>query len=225
MAARWVLERDPLKRATGRSFRRLGVALARVHRARLVLRRDELPDPAGVYVVVSNHQSLADIPALCHLPWEMKWVAKAELFRLPLLGWMMRLARDIPFDRSRRTSAGAAFRRALAALQHRCSVMVFPEGTRSHDGLVSPFQDGAFRLAIAAGVPILPVAIDGAGAWMPRGTWRFGPPPEIRMRVFAPIDTRGLATADADALRDRTRRLIVDQLSAWRAGGRRKGVA
>jgi 1-acyl-sn-glycerol-3-phosphate acyltransferase len=216
MAGLWLVDRDPLKRATGGVFRRLGLSVARLHRARVQL-EGPLPEAAAAFVVVANHQSLADAPALCHLPWEMKWIAKAELFRMPIFGWMLRLARDIPFDRTRRTGAGSAFRQAQDVLAAGCPVMVFPEGTRSRDGSVGAFQDGAFRLAIAAGVPVLPVAIDGAGAWMPRGTWRFGPPPHIRVRVFAPIGTEGLTAADAERLAERARRQIAEQVGAWRA--------
>jgi 1-acyl-sn-glycerol-3-phosphate acyltransferase len=223
VAGIWVFDRDPLKRRTGRAFRRLGVALARIHRARVPLQRTDLPDPRGVYVVVSNHQSLADIPILCHLPWEMKWIAKAELFRVPIVGWMMRLAADIPVDRARRARPTSAFRQASRALQ--AGFMVFPEGTRSRNGRVAPFTDGAFKLAVQAGVPILPVAIDGSGAWMPRGVWRVGRPTRLRVRVFPPIDTRQLCPSDTAALREQAREAIVRQVSAWRDGAPSAGGA
>jgi 1-acyl-sn-glycerol-3-phosphate acyltransferase len=210
------LERDPLKRTTGRFFRRLGVLFVRLHGSRVALRPDETPDPHRTYVVVSNHQSMADIPALCHLPWEMKWIAKAELFRTPLLGRMMRLAGDIPVDRRRFSSIAAAVRRARATLAAGCSVMVFPEGTRSIDGTVAEFRRGAFHLAVRGGVPILPVAVDGSLGCLPRGTWRFGPATDIRFRIFPPIETRDLTRRDINALRDRVRQTISDQVTEWR---------
>ena len=216
VAAVWLTDRDPMKRRTGRTFRALGVALARLHRARLHLERGDLPDPERHYVVVSNHQSLADIPVLCHLPWEMKWLAKAELFRLPIVGWMMRLAADIPVDRGRRAKAAEALRRAARTLESGCSIMVFPEGTRSRDGGVGPFTDGAFHLAVRTGVPILPVAVDGSAGCLPRGSWLFGPPPDIRMRVFPPVEIRGHDASDVAVLRDQVHRAIAQQVAAWR---------
>jgi 1-acyl-sn-glycerol-3-phosphate acyltransferase len=216
VAAAWLVDRDPVKRRTGRTFRALGVVLARLHRARLHLQREDLPDPERHYVVVSNHQSLADIPVLCHLPWEMKWLAKAELFRLPFVGWMMRLAADIPVHRGRRAKAADALRRASRTLESGCSIMVFPEGTRSRDGRVAPFSDGAFHLALRTRVPILPVAVHGSGGCLPRGTWLFGPPSEIRMRVFPPVETRDRDPSDVATLREQVHRAIAYQVAAWR---------
>jgi 1-acyl-sn-glycerol-3-phosphate acyltransferase len=215
VAAVWVCERDPLKRRTGRAFRSLGVALTRVHRARLDFQHAEPPDRRRTYVVVSNHQSLADIPVLCHLPWEMKWIAKAELFRLPFIGWMMRLALDIPVERGRRAQSADTLRKAARTLKAGCSVMVFPEGTRSPDGGVAAFSDGAFHLAVRAGVPILPIAVDGSGGWLPRGAWCFGPPPDIRVRVFPAVETSGVARGETDILREHVRKTIADQVASW----------
>ncbi|MDX1516917.1 MAG: lysophospholipid acyltransferase family protein, partial [Woeseiaceae bacterium] len=96
---------------------------------------------------------------ISRLPWEMKWVAKAELFRLPVVGWMMRMADDIPVDRDAKTSRARVLVVARERLSHHCSVMFMPEGTRSRDGRVHAFNDGAFRLAIKAQVPVLPLAL------------------------------------------------------------------
>jgi 1-acyl-sn-glycerol-3-phosphate acyltransferase len=207
-------DRDPLRRRTGRWFRRLGVVLARLHGSSVRLRSASALEGCGPYVVVSNHQSLADIPVLCHLPWEMKWLAKRELFRVPVVGWMMRMARDIPVDRRRGTRA-AALRKAQRTLEQGCSVMVFPEGTRSRDGGVGTFNDGAFHLAIRAGVPVLPVAVLGARDCLPRASWRMGRPRAIEVRVFPPIPTEGLDGAAVPALRNRTRGLIAHEVAAW----------
>lgn len=211
----WLVDRDPLKRRTGRWFRRLGVALSHLHGARIEVERPSAVDPARTYVVVSNHGSLADIPVLCHLPWEMKWLAKAELFRVPVIGWMMRLAGDIPVQRDDRARATAALREAGRTLKAGCSLMVFPEGTRSRDGEVGPFTSGAFHLARRAGVPVLPVAIEGSAQCLPQGSWRFGPAASVRVRVFPPVEPSKTA-GDADALRDHVRQLIVGQLAEWR---------
>jgi 1-acyl-sn-glycerol-3-phosphate acyltransferase len=216
-------DRDPVRRSTGLWFRRLGRALARLHGSRVRVRGEELPDVRGTYVVVSNHQSLADIPVLCHLPWEMKWLAKAELFRVPVVGWMMRMAADIPVDRGRRAQAVAALRRAERTLAQGCSVMVFPEGTRSPDGRVGPFNDGAFHLAIRAGVPVLPIAVLGSRECLPRASWRMGHPAAVEVRVFPPISTDALGERAVGALRDRARELIAGHVAASTDGTLRTG--
>ena len=94
--------------------------------------------------------------------------------------------------------------------------MFFPEGTRSRDGRLLPFNDGAFRLAIREGVPVLPLALDGTMNALPRDDWRFGAPSHIRLAVLPPIETTGLTQADAPALRDRTREAIAAHIAAWR---------
>ena len=208
---------DPVRYTTGRWFRRLGVAITRVNPSWQVHRDGEkIANPRRPYVVVSNHQSLADIPIISHLPWEMKWIGKAELFRLPLVGWMMRLAGDIPVDRADRRSGARMLLAAHRCLQLKCSVMFFPEGTRSPDGRVWRFNDGAFHLAIKAGVPVLPVVIEGSRDCLPKKSWKFGPPQDILLRVLPPVETRGLTTEGVPELRDRVRGMIIAQIAAWR---------
>ncbi len=212
-----LFDRDPVRYTTGRWFRRLGVAMTKVNPSWRVHRDGlKIDDPRRPYVVVSNHQSLADIPIISHLPWEMKWIGKAELFRLPFVGWMMRLAGDIPVDRTDRRSGARMLLAAKRCLGLRCSVMFFPEGTRSPDGRVWRFNDGAFHLAIKAGVPVLPVAIEGSRDCLPKRSWKFGPPQEILLRVLPPVDTAGLTPDRVGELRDRVRAMIVGQVAAWR---------
>ncbi len=101
-------------------------------------------------------------------------------------------------------------------LSQRCSVMIMPEGTRTPDGTVGAFNDGAFRLAIKLGVPILPVAVEGTFDALPKDDWRFGARREISLHVFEPISVEGLKANDAPELADRTRNLIVRQVADWR---------
>ncbi|NNF58230.1 MAG: 1-acyl-sn-glycerol-3-phosphate acyltransferase [Rhodothermaceae bacterium] len=203
-------------RATGRTFRYLGNLMTKVNPAWRITRTGTLPaNRRGPYVVVSNHQSSADIPVISRLPWEMKWVAKAVLFKLPLAGWMMRLAGDIPVDRGDTASRAAVLPQASEMLKRQCSVMFMPEGTRSKDGRVRRFQDGAFRIAINAGVPVLPLAVDGTMDALPKHGWQFSGA-DVRLHVFDPIPTDGLTAADAPALRERARQRIVEQIAAWR---------
>lgn len=176
-------------------------------------------DPRRPFVVVSNHESFTDILLISHLPWEMKWLSKAELFRIPIMGWMMWLAGDIPVKRGFGPSAVEAMARCRKALANRVSVMIFPEGTRSKTAELLPFKDGAFRLAVEAGVPILPLAVSGTSTALRKHDWRFGKS-VAEVRVLEPVETTGLGPADVPALKARVRSLIIearDALAASRA--------
>jgi 1-acyl-sn-glycerol-3-phosphate acyltransferase len=201
----------------GYVFRRIGPAMATLNPLWRFRYSGTMPqNPRHPYVVVSNHESFADILLISHLPWEMKWLSKAELFRIPIMGWMMWLAGDIPVKRGFGPSAVEAMERCRKALRQRVSVMIFPEGTRSKTAELLPFKDGAFRLAIEAGVPILPLALSGTGTALPKHGWRFGRS-AAHLRVLEPVDTAGLTLADAPALKAQIRDLIVrtrDSLAA-----------
>ena len=201
----------------GYVFRRIGPAMATLNPLWHFRYSGTVPqNPRHPYVVVSNHESFADILLISHLPWEMKWLSKAELFRIPIMGWMMWLAGDIPVKRGFGPSAVEAMERCRKALRQRVSVMIFPEGTRSKTAELLPFKDGAFRLAIEAGVPILPLALSGTGTALPKHGWRFGRA-AAHLRVLEPVDTAGLTLADVPALKARIRDLIVrtrDSLAA-----------
>ena len=200
---------DPGRYAAGRTFRLLavaGTALNPLWRFRTDGVR--ITDPRRPYVAVSNHESYADIFLLSHLPWEMKWLSKDTIFRIPMMGWMMRMAGDIPLRRGNRDSALGALAACRDRLAKRVSVMIFPEGTRSRDGNLLPFKDGAFRMAIEAQVPILPIAVAGTRPAMAKGTFQFRRANAIA-RVLEPIDTRGLTLEDLPALRERAREAIA----------------
>jgi 1-acyl-sn-glycerol-3-phosphate acyltransferase len=170
----------------------------------------------GPYVVVANHQSILDILLLSRMPREMKWVAKEELFRIPWVGWMLRMSGDIAIRRGDAESGGEALARAKAYLGRGMSVMIFPEGTRSARGTLLPFKSGAFRLASEAGVPVLPVAVHGTARGMPKG----GPwvnPCRAVARLLEPIDVSGYAPEQAVRLRDAARARIDAELPSLRA--------
>ena len=146
----------------------------------------------------------------------MKWVAKAELFQIPFVGWLMKLAGDIPIERGDARSGVKALTTARGYLANRCSVMFFPEGTRTRDGRVIRFTDGAFRLAIKTQVPILPLALDGTSNALRKHDWRFGRADHIHLKVLPPVSTEGLTAADTEALRNQVRSMIIGQLAEWR---------
>jgi 1-acyl-sn-glycerol-3-phosphate acyltransferase len=174
-------------------------------------------------VVVANHQSILDILMLARLPREMKWVAKESLFKIPWAGWMMRMAGDISIRRGDAESGGDALARAKTYLARGMSVMIFPEGTRSAKGTLLPFKSGAFRLAIDAGVPVLPLAVHGTAHGMPKG----GPwvrPCRAFARILPPVPTAGRSVDDAGKLKEEVRRLIAAELPMERAAAADQSV-
>src|SRR3954471_13463311 len=194
---------------TGYIFRRIGSATATLNpfwRFRYSGTKPE--NPRRPYVVVSNHESFADILLISHLPWEMKWLSKVELFRIPIMGWMMWLAGDIPVKRGFGPRAVEAMERCRTARRHRFLRSIFPEGTSSRTAELLPFKDGAFRLAVEAGVPILPLALSGTGTALPKHACLFGRA-SAHLRVLEPVDTTGLTLADVPALKAQIRDLII----------------
>lgn len=168
----------------------------------------DLPDDMRrPYVVVANHESFVDILLISHLPTEMKWMSKLEIIKIPFLGWMMRMVRDIPLDRNDKTSGADALEQCADRLATNVSVMIFPEGRRSTTGELNKFKPGAFKLAIETGHPILPMAVYGTRDCLRSKDWRMGRA-TAEVRVLEPIDTAGLSRDDLPELRDRVRDLI-----------------
>ena len=201
----------------GRIFRKIGPAMATLNPLWHFRYSGTMPkDPRRPFVVVSNHESFTDILLISHLPWEMKWLSKAELFRIPIMGWMMWLVGDIPVKRGFGPSALEAMERCRKALGNRVSVMIFPEGTRSKTSELLPFKDGAFRLAIEAGVPILPLAVSGTATALRKHDWRFGRS-DAEVRVLEPVETAGLGLNDIPELKARVRQTIVEARDALAA--------
>jgi 1-acyl-sn-glycerol-3-phosphate acyltransferase len=203
--------------AAGYLFRKLTVVHERLTPLWKFRTSGTLPDDMRrPYVVVSNHESFVDILLISHLPTEMKWMSKIELFRIPLAGWMMWLSRDIPLERGDATSTAKALDAARERLATKVSVMIFPEGTRSKTGELRPFKTGAFRLAIEAQVPILPLAVYGTRDALRKHDWRLGYS-EAEVRVLDPISTEGMTMDDVAALSDRVRDVIVAARDELRA--------
>lgn len=211
---------DPAAYRAGYLFRKLAVVHEKLNPLWRFGVSGSMPEnPRNPFVVVSNHESFVDILLISHLPFEMKWMSKSEFFRYPLVGWMMRLARDIRLERGDRTSGIKALEESRVRLDQHVSVMIFPEGTRSHSGELAEFKDGAFRLAIQAGVPILPLAVIGTRDALIKHDWRFGYS-HAEVRVLDPIPTDGLTQDDVPALRDRARETIaaaIAEMSATRS--------
>lgn len=207
---------DPGRYWVGLFFRKIGVVSATLNPLWHFRVSGVMPEnPRRPYVVVSNHESFVDILLISHLPWEMKWLSKVEILRIPVLGWNMVLAGDVPVERGTRKSALKAMRRCREVLARRVSVIIFPEGTRSTTEEMLPFKEGAFRLAIDAGVPILPLVVRGTRTALPKHGWRFGRS-DAEVRVLPPVETAGLTTRDIPALTERVREMIFAEREKMR---------
>lgn len=163
----------------------------------------------GAVIFMPNHQSNLDILALfAGLPVQFRWLAKQELFRIPLFGLAMRRTDYIPVDRSDRRAAIASMSLAAQRIADGTSIILFPEGTRSSDGDLLPFKKGGFMLALQAQVPIVPVALQGSRESLPKHSWRVRPG-RITVQIFPPLPTDGLTTADRERLMEEVRRPLA----------------
>ena len=172
------------------------------------------PDPA--YVIISNHASHFDGPALVvHLPHPPYFVIKRELARIPLWGHAAVALGYIPIDRHDPDSAHRQMQAAVDAERSGRTVVVFAEGTRSRDGCLQSFKKGGFHLALDAGVPVVPVAIRGSRCTLPKGSW-VPRPGLIEIEIGPQIPTCGLARTDIDDLLQRTRAEVERRLHSER---------
>lgn len=204
---------DPNRRIAGRMFRLIAVWSSRFHPFWRFRIHGPLPaSPPRNTVVVGNHASQADPFLISLLPWEMKWLTKAEMFRMPVMGYMLRMVGDIPVHRGKKDSARQAMEQCANYLRRGMPVMIFPEGTRSRDGQLQPFKDGAFRLAIENGSDILPIAIAGTQHALPKHSAVFGPA-RAYVTVGTPISTAGLTLEDLEDLKTRTRDAVHELMA------------
>jgi len=175
-------------------------------------------DLARSYIYMSNHQSNFDIwVLLAHLPVQFRWLAKAELFRIPILSRSMRAAGYISIDRFNQQSAFNSLEQAAEKIKDGVSVMIFPEGTRSLDGKIRPFKKGGFVLAVKSSVPIVPVIIHGTFPIMPKGSLRIKTGTVV-LEIQKPIDTADYTLESKDALIERVRHVISESFQKGKAG-------
>jgi 1-acyl-sn-glycerol-3-phosphate acyltransferase len=167
-------------------------------------------DPAKSYIYMSNHRSNFDIPVLLGcLPIQFRWLAKAELFKIPIFGRAMQGAGYVKIDRFNRESAFKSIDEVAAKMKNGVSVMIFPEGTRSEDGNIKPFKKGGFIMAVDSGVPIVPVIVRGTRSIMVKDRWRIKPG-NVTLSIKKPIDTTGYTRDNKDDLIKTVRSVICE---------------
>ncbi|MFH1466567.1 MAG: 1-acyl-sn-glycerol-3-phosphate acyltransferase [Pseudomonadota bacterium] len=183
-----------------------------------ILRRGLERVGGGPYVVVCNHSSVLDIPACMGLPVPLRVVGRVGLFRVPFMGWYMRFCRQIPLDAGDPASVEAFVAATRQTLAAGISVLVFPEGTRSQDATLGPFNRGAFRLAKDTNTPVLPVVVYGTHRVMCKGALPLQNLfTRIRVQVLDPIDPA--ASSTARKLSNRAHEAISAGLEQLRAEG------
>lgn len=181
--------------------------ILRVAGIRLKVEGLENIDPKRQYVFIVNHQSNIDIPVLVQaLPeFQLRWLAKKELLRVPFLGWAMWATKHVTVDRSDPQDAVKSLARAKERLDAGISLVIYPEGTRSRDGRLQRFKKGGFLLAVQANTPIVPITVNGSAKLLPAGAWRLRPG-AIDITIDKPVSVEGFRPGNL--------RLLVNQVHA-----------
>jgi 1-acyl-sn-glycerol-3-phosphate acyltransferase len=172
----------------------------------------EKVEKGKTYIIVSNHQSGADIMVLFRLFIPFIWVSKKALFYVPFIGWNMTLNRYISLERSKGRSKRMMMDKAVAVIREGNSVMLFPEGTRSKDGLLQPFKSGAFRLAMETGSPILPIALNGTFHAIKKGGFIIHKNHDIKAVILDPIPFEAIRDLDIREITEKVHDLIKQEL-------------
>lgn len=179
---------------------------------RVTRRGTEAIDPQQAYVICPNHVSLLDTPVLVgSIPLYSRSFQDLAQFKIPIYGDFVRVMGQLPVQRGNKELNQRSYAEAAAMLKGGDSFVVFPEGHRTRDGKLGKFYPGAFRLAIEAGVPILPVVTKGLRNLCPAGEWRLRPG-RVEVTFGNPISSDGLSAADVDHLADKVRAAMVELL-------------
>jgi 1-acyl-sn-glycerol-3-phosphate acyltransferase len=167
-------------------------------------------NPAGSCIYMPNHASNFDIPVLqAYLPVQFRWLAKAELFKIPIFGYAMKRAGYISINRLDRRSAIQSLNKTVEIIRNGTSVIIFPEGTRSNNQNVQPFKKGGFVLAVDSGVPIIPVIIHGTWTIMQKKKIIVRPG-NVILEIKKPITTLGYTRETKDDLMVKVRNIILE---------------
>ena len=159
-------------------------------------------DMSKSYVFVSNHQSQLDILILYRLFFPVRWISKAEVFRLPAIGWNMVFNGDVPLKRGDKESIRQMMDRCRQLLRQNISIMIFPEGTRSKTGIMRPFKPGAFILAKEAEKPIVPLVINNSKDALPKHSLKFHGSHRMEVKILDEIPHAEFRDMDVDQVAD-----------------------
>jgi 1-acyl-sn-glycerol-3-phosphate acyltransferase len=211
--------KSPMIESCARLWSRIWLAAAG---SKLTVVGREHIEHSGSHVVVANHESVLDIMAcfLAATPLPIRFLAKKELFKVPILAQAMRAVGIVEVDRAARTTIHEKVNQQAAALvASGRSLIIYPEGTRSRTGELLAFKKGAFTMAIAAQIPVLPMTIEGSFEAWPAGRWfvRGGP---ITVYIEKPIPSTGMVKGDVTRLSDESRAVIAARLARLAASPR-----
>ena len=169
------------------------------------------PSTDASYVFAANHQSFYDIPVIfASLPFSMRIPAKASLGRFPFIGWHLRFAGHLLLDHKDR--AAEVLKKMQRMISDRASLVIFPEGTRSRDGVVLPLKGGVFLMAIDSELPVVPMSISGTRQVMPKGRLMTCPG-DVTLTIHEPIPTSGMTRASARGLAARVQEILAEGAS------------
>ena len=174
-------------------------------------------DQNQAYVIVPNHQSMLDIVFFNMLHHRLRWVSKIEVFKIPIVGWEMRMVKYIELVRGNKSSVMRMMEKCVESLRDGISVVIFPEGTRSLTGAIGKFKAGAFQIAVKTDKPLLPVLIDGTGDILPKKGFIFGNRSVVRIRVLDPIFPGNFKTGDPDELAAMVQTRMVSAMEQLRS--------
>ena len=169
-------------------------------------------DKGKTYIFASNHQSQIDIFAImAYIPFDLKWMVKKELFKIPIFGFTMKKLGHLRVDRSNPKLALKSLDKAAQRVKGGTSVLFFPEGTRSLDSTLLPFKKGTFFLATRANVPVVPVTIIGSCNLQPKGEWKFKKG-SVTIIIDDPIDTSAFTTKEQEKLSQMVQDIMIKNL-------------
>lgn len=166
-------------------------------------------DKSKSYIFIGNHQSHFDVLSVFSaIPLTVRFMAKKELFQIPIFGWALYMSGTIRIDRSNRSRAISSMNNALDRIRSGVSVVVFPEGTRSEDGKIRSFKKGGFVLAIKGGIPIIPISISGSRFILRKHSNRVYPG-KIKIVIGDPINTEDYGYQQREKLSDHVHNIII----------------